>query len=104
MKHYFKGKKLKELRKAKGLTASELGSKMGYSQSYISRFETDRATPDINALGDMLKYLGTDIPSFFCDELEPKKRALLNAISHLSEEQIILLTELLRSFNSSTKR
>lgn len=103
MKHYFKGEKLKELRKAKGITASELGSKMGYSQSYISRFETDRATPDINALGDMLKYLGTDIPSFFSDELEPKKRALLNAISHLSEEQIILLTELLRSFNSSTK-
>lgn len=104
MKRYFKGEKLKELRKAKGITASELGSKMGYSQSYISRFETDRATPDINALGDMLKYLGTDIPSFFGDELEPKKRALLNTISHLSEEQIVLLTELLNSFNSSPEK
>lgn len=99
MKHYFKGEKLKELRKAKGITASELGSKMGYSQSYISRFETDRATPDINALGDMLQMLGSDLPSFFSNELSPDKRKLLDVISKLSKQQIGFLTEFLNSLD-----
>lgn len=98
MQRHFKGEKLRALRKQKGITAKELGTKMGYSQSYISRFETDRATPDIDALGDMLQYLGTDIPSFFSNELEPKRRELLDTISKLSPEQTALLTKLIRSF------
>lgn len=103
MKHYFKGENLRKLRKSRGITAAELSAKMGFSQSYINHFETDRAVPNVNALGEILKYLGTDIPSFFGDELDSNKRTLLNTISQLSEEQIVLLTELLQSFNSSQK-
>lgn len=96
---HFRGKKLKELRKSQGITASDLAAKMGYSQSYISRFETDRATPDINALGDMLQMLGSDLPSFFSNELSPDKRKLLDVISKLSKQQIGFLTEFLNSLD-----
>ena len=97
MKRHFSGEKLRALRKQNGMTASELASKMGYSQSYISRFETDRATPDIDALGDMLELLGSDIPSFFSNELEASKQETLTAISKLSVDQRKLLIELIRS-------
>jgi len=41
------GEKLRALRKSKGLTTNELAEKVNVSQSYISRFENNRAIPAI---------------------------------------------------------
>lgn len=99
MKRYFTGQKLRELRKSKGITATQLAKDMGYSQSYISRFETDRATPDINALGKMLEILGTDLSSYFGNERTRQQNDLVKATNQLSTAQIQKLIEFIKSLN-----
>lgn len=37
--HFFIGKKIKQLRKEKGLTAADLGKYIGVSQQQVSRYE-----------------------------------------------------------------
>lgn len=59
------GSQLKALRKAKNLTTQELADKVSISQSYISRFENNRAIPDIDMLERILMALGSDLSSFF---------------------------------------
>lgn len=100
MENYFNGAKLRELRKSKGMTTSELADEMGYSQSYISRFENDRAVPDINTLIKMLDILGTDIASFFSDELSIQQLNLIKSTEALSPKQIQLLIDFLSSINN----
>lgn len=63
----YDGKKLRALRKARGLTAQDLAEKVQLSQSYISRFENNKAVPNIDIMHTILKALGTDISSFYAE-------------------------------------
>lgn len=62
------GHKLKELRKAKGLTQEELADRSELSKGFISQLERDIASPSIATLVDILQCLGTDLKTFFNDE------------------------------------
>lgn len=59
------GREIRGLRKAKGLTLSELAEKSGLSIGYLSLLERDRATPSINALHAISRALGVTISWFF---------------------------------------
>ncbi|BBN97890.1 helix-turn-helix domain-containing protein [Sporolactobacillus terrae] len=90
------GERLKLRRKRLNMTTQELADKVSISQSYISRFENDRAIPDVDMLSRILTALNTDLSSFFAKEfyslpedltqlletaktLSPDQRAKLNA-------------------------
>jgi transcriptional regulator with XRE-family HTH domain len=59
------GREIRGLRKARGLTLSELAEKSGLSIGYLSLVERGRATPSINALHAISRALGVTISWFF---------------------------------------
>ncbi|MFT9848474.1 helix-turn-helix domain-containing protein [Aneurinibacillus sp. REN35] len=91
------GDKLRSLRKSKGLTTSELADMVSVSQSYISRFENNRAVPDVDMLARILEALGTNIASFFAndDSLPPELDKLLKTAKKLTPSQIKAVQHLL---------
>lgn len=103
MGKYFSGSKLQELRKSRGLTSQELASKMGYSQSYISRFENDKAIPDVNTLIKMLNILDTDIATFFSSDLSTQQSQVIQAASNLSSYQASKLIDFLNSLRANNE-
>ena len=52
------GKKIQELRKAKGLTQKELASKVGVTNKAVSKWERGLNFPDIGIIGDLAEELG----------------------------------------------
>ena len=59
------GKKIKELRVAKGLTQEELADRSELSKGFISQLERNLTSPSITTLMDILQCLGTSIGEFF---------------------------------------
>ncbi|GIN59415.1 hypothetical protein J8TS2_37340 [Lederbergia ruris] len=93
------GEKLRTLRKAKNLTSKELAKKVNISQSYISRFENNKAVPDVDMLDRILNALDSDLPSFFAPDLSnipPDLIQLINTVKTLSPEARVKLNEFLR--------
>src|SRR5690625_3495056 len=82
------GEKLRALRLANHLTTGELANKVNVSQSYISRFENNKAIPDINMLQRILEMLDTDLATFFSTDMNMPKDMikLMNTIQTLSPE------------------
>ena len=55
------GEQISALRKAKGLTQSELGERIGISFQAVSKWERGEALPDVTLLPDLAKILETTI-------------------------------------------
>lgn len=50
------GKKLREHRKAQGLSQAQLGAELGLSASSIAMWETDKRDPDIQTLLELSNF------------------------------------------------
>lgn len=93
------GMKLRALRKAKGLTTQQLANKVAVSQSYISRFENNRAVPDIIMLESILTALDTDLATFFANDdtdFSVELLQLIDTVKKLSPEARIKLNEFIQ--------
>lgn len=55
------GKRIAELRKAKGLTQAQLAEKTGFSQSNIGRIETGRYSVGLDVLASIAEALGATV-------------------------------------------
>ena len=66
--------KLQELRKGRGLTQEELADRCELSKAFISLLESDKTSPSMATLEDILNALGTDFAHFFKEE--PNKRVV----------------------------
>ena len=55
------GKRIAELRRAKGMTQEELGAVFGISAQAISKWENDIACPDIGILPELAGLLGVSV-------------------------------------------
>ena len=62
------GSKIKNLRLQKGLTQEELGDRCELSKAFISLLESDKTSPSMATLEDILNVLGTDFAHFFKEE------------------------------------
>ncbi|MBS4206696.1 helix-turn-helix transcriptional regulator [Bacillus sp. FJAT-50079] len=92
------GNLLRELRKAKNLTTQELADKVNVSQSYISRFENNKAIPDVDMLDRILHALDSNLSSFFASDFNDTPAdliQLINTVKTLSPEARIKLNEFL---------
>ncbi|KRE45495.1 helix-turn-helix domain-containing protein [Paenibacillus sp. Soil522] len=103
MDNLFDGEKLKNLRKSKGLSAKEVAEKLNISQGYISKFENNRAVPDINMLLAILSVLDTNISEFFMDSLQqteipPDLYHLIQACRQIAPGEQKALLALIREF------
>ena len=68
------GSKIRNLRLKKGLTQEELGERCELSKAFISLLESDKTSPSMATLEDILNALGTDFAHFFKEE--PNKRVV----------------------------
>jgi len=62
--------RIAELRKAKGMTITDLASKAGLSPSQISRIERHHVSPPISTLSEIADALNAKVIDFFKDEEE----------------------------------
>ena len=62
------GSKIRNLRLKKGLTQEELGDRCELSKAFISLLESDKTSPSMATLEDILNVLGTDFAHFFKEE------------------------------------
>jgi transcriptional regulator with XRE-family HTH domain len=69
----FIGGEIRALRKARGLTLTDLGEKSGLSIGYLSLLERNRATPSIKALHAVSRALGVTISWFFESGDQPEE-------------------------------
>jgi transcriptional regulator with XRE-family HTH domain len=64
------GKRIRELRKKRGYTLRELGEKLNFDHSYLSKVENGRKTPSIELLQQMADFFSVDISYFFMKDEE----------------------------------
>ena len=62
------GSKIKNLRLQKALTQEELADRCELSKGFISLLESDKTSPSMATLEDILNALGTDFAHFFKEE------------------------------------
>ncbi|NDV28578.1 helix-turn-helix domain-containing protein [Desulfovibrio sp. JC010] len=93
------GKRIRELRKKKGLTQAQLGSEADINDKYISEIERGSSKLTVNALNKIalaLKVSAKDILDF--DTIKPTRKELEEDLAWMigktSDEQIIFLHKL----------
>lgn len=64
------GIKIRQLRLENGLTQEELADRSELSKGFISQLESDKTSPSIQTLQDILEVLGTNLSDFFSSEEE----------------------------------
>lgn len=65
------GRKVRELRQAARLSATELARRANVSQGMISQIESGQATPSISTLVGIARALDARVADFFDDHVEP---------------------------------
>lgn len=60
------GKKIRDLRVAKGITQDNLAEVLGVSPQAVSKWECSTTTPDIQLLPELAIYFGVTIDELFC--------------------------------------
>ena len=114
------GEKLRKLRNEKGLTQKELSNKIAIDYSYIGKIERGEQLPSIKMLIRLSQILSVPIGYFFQvgplmgllehlpEELidiagDRKKRIFLKLLKETDEEDIPLITEILRLLKEHKK-
>ncbi len=66
------GKRIKHMRKQKGLTLDELASRSELSKGFLSQLENDLTSPSITTLDDILEALGSSLSEFFSEDKDER--------------------------------
>lgn len=96
------GKRIRDIRMAKNVTASWLASKIGVSQSFISGIENGTKKCSFDNLEKICSALGITLTDFFNyeqTELPPDLSQLLQEAKKLTPEQRKKLIEFIRSIS-----
>lgn len=67
------GYKIRSLRLKLGLTQEELAERSDLTKGFISQLERDLTSPSVDSLNYVLNALGTDMATFFADDLSVKE-------------------------------
>lgn len=84
------GKTISQYRKAKSLKQSELAERMGVSQSYVARWETDRIRPRESAIRQLAEILEVPREKLLIGGAE----GLASSLDLDDEELVEMITEL----------
>lgn len=88
----FMAKKLREFRKAKGLSVVDVGKAVGKSDKTISAWEVGRGQPDADLLVQLCQLYSVDISDFYFEGsktmlVSPDEERLISAYRNLDEHQ-----------------
>lgn len=90
------GGKIKEARKAAGITQKELGTAVGKGESTISEWESGKRSPDVELLPVIADCLHTTVAALVGEELPPVVLREMHTVSASEEEN-----RLLRAYRSA---
>jgi len=96
------GARIRELRKAKGLSTQELANLTNISQPVISRLETNNRSADVASIEIICNALGITLAEFFAGDqpvVDPELKSLLETAKKLSPEQRELVQRLLETIS-----
>ena len=71
------GKRIKEIRKTRGMTQPQLAERIGVDPKYISRLETGTSTPSLDTILNIASSLDVETSELF-------------SFSHLDEKEILI--------------
>ena len=96
------GKRVKELRKAKGLTQDKLSEQLNIDQKQLSRIEVGKSFPSFDTLENLSKLLKVEIKELFEFEHhlkspEEMRKEIEQLIGEADDEKIVLLLNLIRA-------
>lgn len=91
------GENLKKLRKGRGMTQSELGSKIGLSKAVISKYETGLGYPSFDVLIRIAQFFG--VSTDFMLGVSGNKSLDITGLTESQAEAIHRLVAELRSAN-----
>jgi len=94
------GERLRQLRKLRGMTQSELARQIGIQQSDLSRMEKGTYRVSLDNLFKILGVFGMDVAQFFQQEMTPAARP---APAPLSQEDMQTL-HMLRRLDPEARR
>ena len=99
------GKKINQLRLAKGYSQRKLAKLSGLTNTSISSIERNKVSPAVNTLKAILVVLGSDLTTFFSDEWkEPKARVIVTPKDLLELSEPSSRVSLKQVYNCSTTR
>lgn len=100
------GKRIKNIRMSKEITASQLAKNAFISQSYLSDIESGRTAPSLDKLFTICEALDISLSEFFGDvpELPVDIIRLVNNAQKLEEEEIKLLSSFIELIVKRSKR
>lgn len=80
------GARIKELRKAKGLSQEELSEKVGIDSKHLSRIEVGKSYPSLDTLEKIANALSVEIKDLFEFMHLSRTKDLINNVSKLLKE------------------
>ncbi|MGH7965611.1 MAG: helix-turn-helix domain-containing protein [Candidatus Binatia bacterium] len=96
------GRRIKKLRKAKGLSQEKLAELAGTSPKYLSRIETGRENPTLDLFARLAKGLQIDLYEIFLFEHEGEQlrrlhKKLESLITTAKDKDLVRLTPVLEA-------
>lgn len=99
------GKKINQLRLAKGYSQRKLARMAGVTNTSISAIERNKVSPAVNTLKAILQVLGSDLTTFFSDEWkEPKARVVVTPKDLIELSESSSRVSLKQVYNCSTTK
>lgn len=93
------GERIGSLRKEKGLSQEALGELVGVSRQAVSKWESDKAVPDVNNCVSMSKVFGVSLAQLL--DLED---AQSQPSEELSEQQLRLVEKMITQYSTAQKK
>ena len=96
------GKKIRNLRKARGFTQEELGEKSGLSYKYIGELERGKVNVSVESLGRIGDALSVSLVDLFSFESAKVQKAIIkdkNTLSRLSQDDFKNIKHALKLLN-----
>ncbi|HEX6594167.1 MAG TPA: helix-turn-helix transcriptional regulator [Bacillota bacterium] len=99
------GKRIRNLRQAKGLNVTQLAKKAYISQTYLSDIETGRTAPSLDKLNIICEALDISLSQFFGDvpELPADIIRIVESAQQLTDSEVKLLSNFLESIVERSK-
>ncbi len=99
------GKRINQMRLAKGFSQRKLARMAGLTNTAISSIERNKVSPAVNTLKAILSVLGSDLTTFFSDEWQERKPRVVVTPEDLVElSEPNSLVSLKQVYNHSTTK
>ena len=100
------GKRITELRLARGISEYQMSLELGLSKSYIQGITSNKNMPSVRQLYNIADYFEISLAEFFSEDngtpVTPAQLEAIRAIHTLSDDDVRLLLSIVKRFQNST--